>query len=201
MENDKKIETLNHNLDLLTNLTLTAIEEFNTLESNIKQVEGFAFGVKETADKFEGYMNKHKLEISSLEKEGKIPTAVANLLNVAATSALVFIKESAKEADRLFYVRQGEILGAKNKATKLKALHDSTKLEIEKLKIEAVISETGVEEEIGKSQKNKKAKIRPDQNPNTKIGKAALDLAERRKKEQDTSNNVPKKRGRKPQSF
>ena len=50
----------------------------------------------------------------------------------------------------------------------------------------------------------KKQPVRPDKNPNTKIGRAAMDIMERKKKaagsSQTAQENSTKKRGRKPKA-
>jgi hypothetical protein len=217
MKNEKKIELLSNKAEIIIEIIKTTIEELKEIESNVKQVEGFAFGVKETADKLEGYIKKHKTEIFELEKEGKIQKPIVLLLNSAAENILKFVKDNSKEAEKLHYIRQGEILGIKGKINRLKISYNSTKDEIQSLEAEdnvlaiqaSIIKDDTTDEMLQKepvttekkTQEVKTPKTRPDKNPNTKIGKAALDLAERRKKAQDTSNNVPKKRGRKPQSF
>ena len=162
-------------------------------------------------------IQQQRMIIAKLEKEGKIQKPIVLLLNSAAENILKFVKDNSKEAEKLHYIRQGEILGIKGKINRLKISYNSTKDEIQSLEAEdnvlaiqaSIIKDDTTNEMLQKepvttekkTQEVKTPKTRPDKNPNTKIGKAALDLAERRKKAQDTSNNVPKKRGRKPQSF
>ena len=108
-----------------------------------------------------------------------------------------FIKNNSQEADRLFYVRQGEILSLKNKISQLKSLHETTIKEIQKLQEEEL--EQLVLSDTESSEKSEEIKIRPDKDPHTKIGKSALDIAERRKKSTENSNiqETKSKRGRK----
>jgi hypothetical protein len=230
----KKIEALSQKVELLAGLVVATIEEYSAFESNIKQLEGFAFGVNETSSKFRGYIDRHKAEVAGLEKQGKISAGVVSLMNSAADNVLKFVKENAKDADKLHYVRQGEILALKNKAKNLKAQHDAAKVELEQLQaevetealalaelesqkkavvdaenqVERVIEPESIdvvweepvaveEKEEDSHLKKKKSKVRPDKNPRTKVGKAALDLVERRRKATEESS---KKRGRKPKS-
>ena len=197
MKNDKKIEALTSHVELLVSLTNTTIDEFKKLESSLKRIEGFSFGTKETANKFEEYITKHKTEIVGLIKEGKLQQQLATVLYSAADNSLKFIKNNSQEADRLFYVRQGEILSLKNKISQLKSLHETTIKEIQKLQEEEL--EQLVLSDTESSEKSEEIKIRPDKDPHTKIGKSALDIAERRKKSTENSNiqETKSKRGRK----
>jgi hypothetical protein len=219
MENNKKIESLSHDVEFLDQLISSMIEEFKTLEASLKQIEGFSFGCKETSDKFENYILKHKAEILNLEKEGKIHQAVGSLLNVAANNSLNFIKERAKEADKLHHIRLGEILGIKNRTTKLSVLIDSKKSEIEKLRVEDETTENVTAESMEVTREEpsvsqpvevpnitedspsvEESKIRPDKNPHSRTGQAAMDLMQRRKKSKEkfvVEETIKSKRGRK----
>lgn len=233
----KNSDSLKNKLEIIDSFIGSTTDELKILEENIKKIEGFSFGAKDLADKFKGHVKKTQSEIIDLLNEQKITQPIANLLNSSLLGSLKFVKEGAIEADRIFYVRQGEILGIKTRIKKLISLDSLIKQELIKAEKEenvltevAVLSEEFSEIENSFNDEIKEAeslhgtyeddqsvvvefpeeptedvKVRPDKNSKTKVGRAALDLAERRKKAskitdsdtQMTSDKVSKKRHRK----
>jgi hypothetical protein len=233
----KNSDSLKNKLEIIDTFIGSTTDELKILEENIKKIEGFSFGAKDLADKFKGHVKKTQSEIIDLLNEQKITQPIANLLNSSLLGSLKFVKEGAIEADRIFYVRQGEILGIKTRIKKLVSLDSLTKEELIKAEQQeniltevAVLSEEFSEIENSFNDEIKEAeslhgtyeddqsvvvefpeeptedvKVRPDKNSKTKIGRAAIDLAERRKKAsrltdndtQMTSDKVSKKRHRK----
>ena len=234
----KNSDSLKNKLEIIDSFIKTTADELCLLEENIKKIEGFSFGAKDLADKFKGHVSKTQTEIISLINEQKITQPIANLLNSSLLGSLKFVKDGAIEADRIFYVRQGEILGIKSRIKKLISLDSSIKQELIKAEQEEnVLTEAEVlpEEEVSKNENSftdelkedvslhdtceedqsvivefpedstENVKVRPDKNSKTKVGRASIDLAERRKKAskltgsdtQMTSDKVSKKRHRK----
>ena len=233
----KNSDSLKNKLEIIDSFIGSTTDELKIIEENIKKIEGFSFGAKDLADKFKGHVKKTQSEIIDLLNEQKITQPIANLLNSSLLGSLKFVKEGAIEADRIFYVRQGEILGIKTRIKKLISLDSLIKQELIKAEKEenvltevAVLSEEFSEIENSFNDEIKEAeslhgtyeddqsvvvefpeeptedvKVRPDKNSKTKVGRAALDLAERRKKAskitdsdtQMTSDKVSKKRHRK----
>ena len=233
----KNSDSLKNKLEIIDSFIGSTTDELKILEENINKIEGFSFGAKDLADKFKGHVKKTQSEIIDLLNEQKITQPIANLLNSSLLGSLKFVKEGAIEADRIFYVRQGEILGIKTRIKKLISLDSLIKQELIKAEKEenvltevAVLSEEFSEIENSFNDEIKEAeslhgtyeddqsvvvefpeeptedvKVRPDKNSKTKVGRAALDLAERRKKAskitdsdtQMTSDKVSKKRHRK----
>ena len=233
----KNSDSLKNKREIIDSFIGSTTDELKILEENIKKIEGFSFGAKDLADKFKGHVKKTQSEIIDLLNEQKITQPIANLLNSSLLGSLKFVKEGAIEADRIFYVRQGEILGIKTRIKKLISLDSLIKQELIKAEKEenvltevAVLSEEFSEIENSFNDEIKEAeslhgtyeddqsvvvefpeeptedvKVRPDKNSKTKVGRAALDLAERRKKAskitdsdtQMTSDKVSKKRHRK----
>ncbi len=234
----KNSDSFKNKLEIIDSFIKTTTDELRLLEENIKKIEGFSFGAKDLADKFKGHVTKTQTEIISLLNEQKITQPIANLLNSSLLGSLKFVKDGAIEADRIFYVRQGEILGIKSRIKKLISLDSLTKEELIKAEQEEnILTEVAIlpEEEVSKTENSftnetkeleyfhesreedevvaaefpeetaEDVKVRPDKNTKTKIGRAAIDLAERRKKAsrltdgdtQMTSDKVSKKRHRK----
>lgn len=173
--------------------------QLNTMIENLKRLDGYALGSKESIDKIEKHIKQQKSELASLVEQNKIPKEVATLIESVLNNMMLFAKNVSLDAERLFYSKQGEMVFLKSdieKLVKLKASHESalSKKQEEKAQQEkTVVSET----------KENKQKTRPDKNPNTKIGKAAIDIAERKKKILETVKEIKEgsgKRGRKPKS-
>jgi hypothetical protein len=235
MEKDKKIEALSLKLELLTEMLKNAEEETKTLELNLRRMEGFSLGAKDVSDKLKEYSKKNSQELILSLKEGKISQPAAQLIEGAVVKTVNFAKEKSDEADRLFYIRQGELLGAKNKNLKLKQFQESVAEELAALNLSGEVDNeivaiemetepeiiwedsqvisvdvTKIESEVASEMDSprpivensnlKKSRVRPDKNPNTKIGRAAMDLAERRRKVKESGGESPKKKVGKPKS-
>jgi hypothetical protein len=219
MKNEKKIESLTSQIEILDTLLLTTSQELVALESNIKQIEGYALGAKEATNKVEDYIKKQKEEVATLERAEKIQPAMTTLLVSATGNILKFVKDFSSEADKLHHIRLGEILGIKNRTTKLSVLIDSKKSEIEKLRVEDETTENVTAESMEvtweepsvsqpvevpniteDSPSVEESKIRPDKNPHSRTGQAAMDLMQRRKKSKEkfvVEETIKSKRGRK----
>ena len=126
----KNSDSLKNKLEIIDSFIGSTTDELKILEENIKKIEGFSFGAKDLADKFKGHVKKTQSEIIDLLNEQKITQPIANLLNSSLLGSLKFVKEGAIEADRIFYVRQGEILGIKTRIKKLISLDSLIKQEL-----------------------------------------------------------------------
>jgi hypothetical protein len=225
MENNT-LESLNQKLSVIASLIMASSADLKSLEENLKRVEGFSFGAKDISEKFESFVGKSQAEILALLKEEKLSAPVANLLNTNLINSLKFVKESAVEADRMLYVRRGEILGIRSRFQALISLEEQLKEQIKLLEapndeLNQEISEDSTEkvdfppvEDDSQSRTKEEEKsedvaaVRPDKNSKTKIGRAALDIASRRKRSKEkaegdtqlTSDGVSKKRGKKPKA-
>lgn len=192
-------KTIKARVDLLSEILNEKKNSFNSMTETLKKVDGYAVGSKETTDKIEDYIRNQKKELSDLVEQGKIQNDVAMMLfkffnNIGSVSRSI-----SKEAEKIFHFKQGEIIFLKQEIEKLstiKTTHETVLLEREK-EAEKRKSSTS-EEKVEKEQ----PRVRPDQDPKTRAGKAAIDLAERRKKARESlqlkEEKSQKKRGRKP---
>jgi hypothetical protein len=81
-------------------------------------------------------------------------------------------QHSKQDSEKILFSRQQELNFIAQEFTKLKELYEKLNLELNKP--EQTISED-------KKEETKTNYIRPDQNPNTRVGKAALELQQRKK--------------------
>lgn len=168
--------------------------QLNAMVENIKRLDGYVLGSKESVDKIEKHIKQQKVELNQLVSQNKLPKEVATLIDSALNSTLIFAKNICLDAERLFFSKQGEIVFLKQDIEKLNAL---------KANHEGALSNAKKQEQVQeKQQPTPIEKVRPDKNPNTKIGKAAIDIMERKKRVMENvkavKEDAAKKRGRKP---
>ncbi len=181
--------TLSARIQILTEIVDTKTFQLNTLIENLKRLDGYVLGSKESTEKVEKYIKQQKNELKELTSQGKLTKEVSTFLDSVLNSLLSFTKNVGMDAERLFFSKQGEITFLKQDIEKLAVLKKNHESAIEK------------QEKENQESSDEEQRVRPDKNPNTKIGKAAMDLIERKKKAKEglepNKENVTKKRGRK----
>lgn len=192
---------------LLTELIGDKTTSLNSMIENIKKLDGYVLGSKESISKVEEHIKKQKKELVELLTQKKIPQEVASLIDGVLRSTSAFAKNVAMDAERLFYSKQGEMIFLKQdieKLSSIKANHESELENVQKQQEEKAETKEVTPVKADEPVQEKKQPVRPDKNPNTKIGRAAMDIMERKKKaagsSQATQENSTKKRGRKPKA-
>ena len=192
---------------LLTELIGDKTTSLNSMIENIKKLDGYVLGSKESISKVEEHIKKQKKELVELLTQKKIPQEVASLIDGVLRSTSAFAKNVAMDAERLFYSKQGEMIFLKQdieKLSSIKANHESELENVQKQQEEKAETKEVTPVKADEPVQEKKQTVRPDKNPNTKIGRAAMDIMERKKKtagsSQATQENSTKKRGRKPKA-
>ena len=192
---------------LLTELIGDKTTSLNSMIENIKKLDGYVLGSKESISKVEEHIKKQKKELVELLTQKKIPQEVASLIDGVLRSTSAFAKNVAMDAERLFYSKQGEMIFLKQdieKLSSIKANHESELENVQKQQEEKAETKEVTPVKVDEPVQEKKQPVRPDKNPNTKIGRAAMDIMERKKKtagsSQATQENSTKKRGRKPKA-
>ena len=201
------INTLVTRARLLTELIGDKTTSLNSMIENIKRLDGYVLGSKESIAKVEEHIKKQKKELVELLTQKKIPQEVASLIDGVLRSTSAFAKNVAMDAERLFYSKQGEMIFLKQdieKLSSIKANHESELENVQKQQEEKAETKEVTPVKADEPVQEKKQPVRPDKNPNTKIGRAAMDIMERKKKaagsSQTTQENSTKKRGRKPKA-
>ena len=192
---------------LLTELIGDKTTSLNSMIENIKKLDGYVLGSKESISKVEEHIKKQKKELVELLTQKKIPQEVASLIDGVLRSTSAFAKNVAMDAERLFYSKPGEMIFLKQdieKLSSIKANHESELENVQKQQEEKAETKEATPVKADEPVQEKKQPVRPDKNPNTKIGRAAMDIMERKKKtagsSQATQENSTKKRGRKPKA-
>jgi hypothetical protein len=201
------IKTLASRSKLLEELIVDKKTQLNSLVESLKRLEGYTVGSKELTEKIGKHVKQKKKELAELVSQQKLSKDISDFVETALNNVVNFSKNESLESDRLFYSKQGEIIFLRQDLEKLivsKTNHDSAiKTRLEEAKKEETKQEETKKEEVQK-QKEQTTRVRPDKDPTTRAGRAALDIAERRKKaleKQKASEEADKKkRGRKPKS-
>jgi len=173
-------------LILLNSLIETKTDIVNNNIETSKKLEGYLFAGQEIAAKFNTYLTKQSEEIQMLTASQKINKETANVAMLFVDNFKKLVKETEEEIIKLFFTRHGEGLASNQDLTNLTSikvtLEEKLKTDLDKLqKSEAVVTVSKVVSKV-KDKKTKKTKVRPDQDVTTRVGRAALDLVERRKK-------------------
>lgn len=187
MDNIKKeqsVETTTAKIELLEDLITENSKIIDLMIENIKKLDNYAGGSRESADKVIKFVEAQKSEfLKIIEKEsiGDIKQ-LTNLVVLLLNNVLEQTRKIAKEAENLYFAKQGELLFAKQGLDKLKNLKKNYRDALNENKPKQEDDSSKEKEQTQSSQDAPTTRIRPDKNPNTRVGKAALDLAERRKK-------------------
>jgi hypothetical protein len=148
-------------------------QQMTTLKEQLKIAEALNYGVKNVSKKVEEVVSPKKSQVFQFLLEGKISPEVYKSIIDSFEAIESITKSSATDSEKILYTRQCEVNFLNQDMT-------STKTELSQnlsilSDLEKSIEAQPVEEAP------KKEYIRPDKNPKTKIGRAAMDLAERKR--------------------
>jgi hypothetical protein len=187
-------KTLTTRIEILSEIVETKTSQLNNLIEGLKRLDGYVLGSKESVEKIEKHIKQQKNELKELASQGKVSKEIFSFLDSVFNSMISFVKSVSLDAERLFFSKQGETVFLKQDIEKMVVLKKNHEVALKATEKNELKKEVEVKEEI--------QKVRPDKNPNTKIGRAAIDIAERKKKAKESSilnkENSLKKRGRKP---
>lgn len=186
------------------------IIQFNELVESIKRHEGHSIGSKELIEKISNQIKKQQVSLEDMTAQQKITLEISNFVSAILENVKLFVNTVCGDAERLYFFKQGELMFLKQEIEKLNKLKLEYERSIEVLEKERLSKEEScvndsiavvLKEDTEKSKKvsiegplpsvgvkKLKKKIRPDQDPDTRIGRAAIDLAERRKKFKKTNS-------------
>ena len=186
------------------------IIQFNELVESIKRHEGHSIGSKELIEKISNHVKNQQVGLENMTAQQKITLEISNFVSVILENVKLFVNTVCGDAERLYFFKQGELMFLKQEIEKLNKLKLEYERSIEVLEKERLSKEEScvsdsiavvLKEDTKKSKKvsiegplpsvgvkKLKKKIRPDQDPDTRIGRAAIDLAERRKKFKKTNS-------------
>jgi len=157
-----KVQTLEGILEK-KNGQLTALKE------NLKIAEALNYGIKNVSKKIDDILAPKKPDVFALLAEEKISPAVYKMIDDILGSVDGILKTSGQESEKILYTRQCEINFLQQDIAQLKT------------EIAGAITVLADLERVPDSPPPKKDDyIRPDKNPNTRAGRASMDLAARK---------------------
>ena len=145
--------------------------QLTLLREGLKIAEALNYGIKNVSKKIDDIVLPKKPDVFQLLMDGKVSPDTYKMISDMMGAIESTLKSSSQDAEKILYTRQCEINFLQNDIAQLK-----TELE------NAISSLTELEKipEPATKEEKKTEYIRPDKNPNTRIGKAALDLAARK---------------------
>jgi len=175
----------------LQELIVEKNEQFNSKMEALKRYEGHVTGSKDLLEKISNYIKKQQSDVEDLVVQQKLTPEISNFVKAILEGTKSFVRLTCGDVEKIYFSKQGELLFIQQEAEKfaqqglaldarIKQLDEVVKKQEESVLAQEVAS--AVEEITDKPKK--KQRIRPDQDPTTKVGRAAMDLAERRRKNQ-----------------
>jgi hypothetical protein len=180
-------EDLKTKLSLLNNLIESKTNAVNAHIENLKKLEGYSFAGREITAKFNSYLTQQASEIQALAVSQKISQEIASVALTILENFKKIVKETEEESMKIFFVKQGETLAENQDLTNLLSIKKTLNDEIEKSALQPVVTQAVEAIVEGEVKETKKKRVRPDKDLTTRVGRSALDLAERRKKHKKTS--------------
>lgn len=164
--------------------------QFNQMLESIKRVEGYSNGAKELSEKIGNYIKKQQAELDNLKSQQKIAPDVSAFVGNILEGIRTFVRATCGDVERVYFSNQGELLFVKDDIEKLNKKKLNHLNEVQAIEAEEKQQEVNAEEnknvpaeEVDDVQQKskKKKRVRPDKDPTTRAGRAAMDIARRRK--------------------
>jgi hypothetical protein len=165
------MEDISHKVKIsfLDHLIAQKRSQIDALKISVKSVEGYAIGIKELAASNEGFFSQHKKETLDLLSQGKIDVEAYKLAESLLAGFLLINKNAVVDVERALLGRQYEINFLEREVIALLEHKSSLEKELEAVEVAGAI------------ERRRERGVRPDQDTGSKIGRAALDIAARKK--------------------
>jgi len=182
---------LANKLVVLQEMIVEKTSQFNEMVETIKRFEGHSSGSKDLSEKIGNHIKKQQADVVQLASQQKIAPDISKFVEIVLENIRTFVRQACGDVERLYFSKQGELLFLQQEIEKLviskKKCEQSVKdletppepHEVASSKIEENVASVPVEE---RQQPTKKKRVRPDQDPTTRAGRAAIDIAERKKR-------------------
>jgi hypothetical protein len=191
MNDDKKeltAETLTIRASLLDELITDRSKSIDNMIENVKKLDTYAAGTKEGSEKIRKLAENQKSEFAKYAEKENVDKNIVNIVEIILNNILEYTRNVSKEAENFYFAKQGELIFAKQELEKLQILkmNHNNLINDEKSKKDQ-IAETSLDNVAEGKEQEKPKRIRPDKDPSTRVGKAAIDLAERKRKYKKTN--------------
>lgn len=192
-EKDLGKDTLATKIAFLQEMIVEKTEQFNSMIEALKRHEGHTAGSKDIVEKFSNYVKKQQVDVEDLAVQQKLAPEIASFVKAVLEGTKAYVRSICGDVEKVYFSKQGELLFFQQEIEKL----IQQKLAFENLmkKPEETVEKQETEQEkqpdvsveVADSAPKKKKRVRPDQDPTTKVGRAAMDLVDRRRKNQKKS--------------
>lgn len=175
-------------IEILEELLKMKINQANSLKESMRPVDAFGTATKELCKKIKEIIEPKKIETLEMVSKNKLQGEAYKYVSEMLTSLSSVVDMAQLESEKMTSIKQQELNFLVNEYTKLKDIHGKLVTEMNNAKIETEKQNTTQAEkevETITSEPKETTYIRPDQNPNTKIGRASLDLQKRRSVKSD----------------
>jgi len=195
MEEDSKqlVEQLKQKISLYDELIEERAKELETMARSLARVEDYCAGAKESLQKVEGYVGNQKKEVLELRMKQQLNVEAYNFIDGLFSSTAAAIKNLNLENEKLALTKRVEINSKNQEVAKLQATRQDYEKKMNDILYPPPPPPQAFVKEISTESKIKNRKFRPDKDPNTKAGRASLDLTARRKKAKQKSVAVEDK--------
>jgi hypothetical protein len=156
--------------ELLEDLLKQKMSQANALKESMKTIEAYTTGTKDIAKKIKDVTSSKKKECLDLFVSQKINPDVYQYINDVINAYNNIVISAETESDKIVYTKQCEMNFLSQEYSRTKELQS---VELNKL------NDLQVAQAMEK--KRSERQYRPDQDPNTPAGRAAMDLMARKK--------------------
>lgn len=167
-------------MEILEELIRNKVNQANTLKESMKPIEAFGAATKEICKKINEIIDPKKVETLEMLSKGRMQGEAYRYVAEIISAISEVTDVSLRESEKMYFTKQQELNFLANEYTKLKEIHGKLVAELNK----AVEEVKAVEKNENKQEEtvtvSKPEYVRPDQNPNTKIGRASMDLQKKR---------------------
>lgn len=167
---DEMIDDVKTRLKFLDELLEERNRQLDLLRSSTKSVEGYVIGIKELASANDNLFLQQKRGVMDLLSQQKLPHESFQVVDSILTNFYLTNKNAAFEAEKVLLGRQCEVMLFSQEVDRLSQTKVNLTRKLEELQIKATL------------EKRKESGVRPDQDPNTHAGRAAIDLQIRKKR-------------------
>ena len=173
---------------VLQEMIVEKTSQFNEMVETIKRFEGHSSGSKDLSEKIGNHIKKQQADVVQLATQQKIAPDISKFIEIVLENVRTFVRQACGDVERFYFSKQGELLFLQQEIEKLMILKNDCEQKLNQQnsiavqqKIESDSAKVSVAiETVEKSVKPKR--VRPDQDPTTRVGRAAIDIKERKLK-------------------
>lgn len=190
-EQEAHVVKLREKISFLDELIQDRQSELELLSKELYRIDDYSLGVKDSVQKIEGHVNTQKKDILELRTKQQLNVDAFNFIDGLLNSTLAATKKISLENEKISLTKKVEFASKNAEMVKLNSKKSDYLVKIEEIvnpPPPAPLPPQAFVKEISTEIKVKNRKFRPDKDPNTRAGRAALDLADRRKKAKNSNN-------------